>query len=51
MAHPQRHVDLHLMPRTAEFTIEFLTEFLTEFRGVELDEFPPITAMTRPKID
>jgi hypothetical protein len=39
-----------MMPRTAEFTVEFLneflTEFLTEFRGVELDEFPPITAMT-----
>jgi hypothetical protein len=27
-----------MMPRT--------TEFLTEFTGVELDEFPPISAMT-----
>jgi hypothetical protein len=33
-----------MMPRTT-------AEFLTKFIGVELDEFPPITAMTRPKID
>jgi hypothetical protein len=34
-----------MMPRTAGFLTESLTEFITEFRGVELDDFPPITAM------